>query len=254
VECTPGSAATFAIGDTNVNCTATDADRAQASCGFRVTVRVSQTIARTKFVAFGDSITEGAVSLAPLIMLAGPETYPSKLEQMLLERYPSQAVVVINRGVGGETTRGGAQRVASVLDADRPEVMLLLEGINNVNGLATSTQVANLRTIITEANKRGVGVIIATVLPILPTSRLYQPGNTDSRIQALNTNIFALADEYNLGPVVDLFAIFKADTTLMGSDGLHPTAQGQTRIAEAFRDEIVRRYDVRSTSSLYWMP
>ena len=28
----------------------------------------------------------------------------------------------------------------------------------------------------------------------------------------------------------------------MGSDGLHPTVEGQTRIAELFRDEIVRRY------------
>jgi lysophospholipase L1-like esterase len=254
VECTPGSAGTFPIGETNVRCTATDADRAQTSCGFPITVRVSQTIARTTFMAFGDSITEGAISLAPVMMLAGTETYPFKLEQMLLQRYPTQPLVVINRGIGGETTRGGAQRVASTLDADRPQVMLLLEGINNINGLATTTQVANLRTIITEAKKRGVDVLIATVLPILPTSRLYQPGNTDSKIQALNTQIFALANEYGLGSPVDLFAIFKADTSLMGSDGLHPTAQGQTRIAEAFRDEIVRRYDVRSTTSLYWTP
>jgi hypothetical protein len=31
---------------------------------------------------------------------------------------------------------------------------------------------------------------------------------------------------------------------------LHPTAEGQTHIAEAFNDEIVRRYDVRSTTAL----
>ncbi len=34
---------------------------------------------------------------------------------------------------------------------------------------------------------------------------------------------------------------------LLGADGLHPTIEGQTRIAEAFRDEIVRRYDNKST-------
>ena len=37
---------------------------------------------------------------------------------------------------------------------------------------------------------------------------------------------------------------------LIGLDGLHPTIEGQTRIAEAFRDEIVRRYDGGSTTSL----
>ena len=91
----------FAIGETAVRCTATDADMAQASCGFGVTVRVSQTIAKTKFMAFGDSITEGAVSLAPLIMLGPPDTYPFKLEQMLLEQYPSQPIVVSESGHRG---------------------------------------------------------------------------------------------------------------------------------------------------------
>ena len=35
VQCNPGSSSMFAIGETPVRCTATDADRAQASCGFR---------------------------------------------------------------------------------------------------------------------------------------------------------------------------------------------------------------------------
>ena len=108
-----------------------DADSAQASCAFGVTVRASRTIAKTRFMAFGDSITDGAVSLAPLIMLGPPDTYPFKLEQMLRERYPSQSVIVVNEGRGGEDTRGGARRLPAVLDAEKPEVLLLLEGINN---------------------------------------------------------------------------------------------------------------------------
>jgi hypothetical protein len=92
-----------------------------------------------------------------------------------------------------------------------------------------------LRTIITEAKRRGVDVIIATVLPILPTSRLYQPGNTDSRIQALNTQIFALSNEYNLGPPVDLFAMFKADASLIsdgpGADAHRRSVPGRDRAA-----------------------
>lgn len=246
VQCTPGSGSVFAIGETAVGCTVTDADMAQASCGFGVTVQVSQSLAKTKFTAFGDSITAGAISTAPLVMLDGPETYPFKLEQMLLERYPSQPVVVMNRGRGGETTLEGAVRLPGVLEADQPEVLLLLEGINNI-GLATNRQVSALRTMITAAQARGVDVIIATVMPMLPTSHVYKP-TVPAQIDALNTQIFALSLQYGLGSPVDLFALFEANPHLIGKDGLHPTAEGQTRIAEAFRDEIVRRYDSRTTS------
>ena len=143
-------------------------------------------------------------------MLGPPDTYPFKLEQMLLERYPSQPIVVVNEGIGGEDTRGGARRLPRVLEADKPEVLLLLEGINNL-GASTATQVTALRTMITEAQSRGVDVIIATVMPVLPTWRQYQPGTTLSKIQALNTQIFALAAQYNLGLPVDLFAMFDAN-------------------------------------------
>ena len=63
----------------------------------------------------------------------------------------------------------------------------------------------------------------------------------------LNDRIFQLADEFGLGNVVDLFALFQSNMHLLGADGLHPTEEGQTRIAEAFRDEIVRRYESRAT-------
>ena len=94
----------------------------------------------------------------------------------------------------------------------------------------------------------GAEVIIATLLPMLPSSRQYR-STTPGKIHELNTQIINLAAQYNLG-LVDLFAFFDANQQLMGSDGLHPSAEGQTRIAELFRDEIVRRYDMSSTTSL----
>ena len=79
---------------------------AQASCDFQVSVRVSQTLAKTKFVAFGDSITEGAVILAPMVMLGRARTYPFKLEQMLLQRYLAQPIVVVNEGLAAKIPGG----------------------------------------------------------------------------------------------------------------------------------------------------
>jgi lysophospholipase L1-like esterase len=249
VQCQPGSSSIFPIGETIVRCTAIDAAMVQASCTFAVTVRASQTIAKTKFTAFGDSITEGVVSLAPLIMLGPPDTYPFRLEQSLQQRYPVQSIVVINRGRSGEKTNEGALRLPSVLEQDKPEVLLLQEGINNINAMSTASQVTALRTMIVEAQRRGVDVIIATVMPVSPTWRHYQPGNTMPKIQALNTQILALAAQYGLGFPVDLFALFQSRPELIGRDGIHPTVEGQTEIARAFGDEIVMRYGSKSTIS-----
>jgi lysophospholipase L1-like esterase len=248
VQCSPGSSSVFAVGDTTVTCTATDADMAQASCGFGVTVRVSQMLAKTKFVAFGDSITDGKVSLLPLIFLAEPDTYPYKLEQMLRQRFPTQVITVVNEGNSGEKTTEGEDRLPSVLETEQPDVLLLLEGVNAVRELATSIQATALQHMIREAQRRGVDVIIATVMPISDQREKDKPGTT-TKILALNEEILELADDFGLGPVVDLFALFQANPHLLGVDGLHPTAEGQTRIAEAFRDEIVRRYDIKATMS-----
>jgi lysophospholipase L1-like esterase len=246
VECTPGSGTLHPIGESTVSCNAIDADMAKAACEFTVRVRVSRTLARTRFVAFGDSITLGVFALNPLIMLGPPDTYPYKLEQMLLERYPTQTFFISNRGAAGERTIQGADRLPRVLDVDKPDVLLLLEGVNAVRELPTARQLTALERMIRAAQDRQVEVIMATVMAIDPAKRS-NGTSTQEAIQALNAGIFELANNYGLGRVVDLFELFSTNMHLLGSDGLHPTLEGQTRIAEAFRDEIVRRYENRST-------
>jgi len=83
-------------------------------------------------------------------------------------------------------------------------------------------------------------------MPVSPEVDARRPGSMN-RIRALNDRIFDLADDYGLGNVVDLFALFDANMHLLGADGLHPTPEGQTRIAEAFGDEVVRRFESRVT-------
>ena len=213
-----------------------------------MTVRASQTVAKTTFTAFGDSITDGKVSLEPLISLAGPDTYPFKLEQMLRERYPSQSFLVSNQGNSGEHLGDGAIRLPSVLAAEKPEVVLILEGVNAGWFRSTTLQAANVRTMLTAAREQGVAVIIATVMPVRAEQFPSRP-EWNPRIVALNVRIKQLAAEFDVAPVVDLYALFASNMHLIGIDGLHPTAEGQTEIAQAFRDEIVRRYDNRSTMS-----
>jgi lysophospholipase L1-like esterase len=201
-------------------------------------------------MAFGDSITAGVVSLAPLVMLGPPDTYPFKLEQLLRQGYPTQTIEVLNRGVSGERTDRGALRLPGELEAHKPEVLLLLEGVNAVWLLSTSRQADAIRSMIQSARQRNVDVIVATVMPVSAEWEADNHRGAMSQILALNERIKQLAAELNAGPLVDLFSLFEANMHLLGADGLHPSIEGQTRIAEAFRDEIVRRYDNKSTMSL----
>jgi acyl-CoA thioesterase I len=245
IECAPASGSVFPVGETAVHCTGSDAAKVQASCEFLVRVRVSQTLSRTRFTAFGDSITRGVVTLTPLLTLDEAATYPVQLERMLATRYPLQTFVVTNRGESGETTRRGVARLPQVLEMDQPEVLLLFEGTNNVKGITTTVQAEYLEAMIKEALRRHVDVIIATVMPI-SESREEQHRGTMAAIRALNQRIVELASRYNLGNPVDLFALFEANPQLLGADGLHSNAEGQTRIAEAFLNEIVHHFEARS--------
>ena len=166
---------------------------------------------------------------------------------MLLQRYPTQAISVTNRGIAGERTSQGVLRLPSELAAVQPQVLLLLEGVNAVLSLSTATQEGHLDRMIRDAQARKVEVIIATVMPVAPDGKLQPAEQYMTAIRALNTRIFQLADRRGLGNVVDLFALFEANMHLLGGDGLHPSLEGQTRIAEAFRDEIIRRYESRAT-------
>jgi acyl-CoA thioesterase-1 len=246
IECSP-AAGQFPVGETRVTCHASDAASQTATCDFPVVVVVPPRITFTRFDAFGDSITEGVVSPTPTLLerLAMPDAYPGKLETMLSMRYTGQTIAVINQGRGGETLANGRKRLPGVLDADRPQVLLLLEGINNIRGVSTAQLAADLDTMVVSARRRGVQVIMATLLPISSSRERRMPG-TMADIQALNGQIVRIASKYRLGPVVDLFSAFSSSSTLIGADGLHPTAEGYTRIAEIFFDAVRSRYEEMS--------
>lgn len=241
IECAPGSGSVFPSGETRVDCTAIDAEQARAACSFNVIVRISQRLAKSRFLAFGDSITAGTVSPA-LTFLDNPDSYPYKLERLLRERYPAQEIVVLNRGVGGERLREGAVRLPGVLDADQPEVLLLLEGIISVRQIPTATNVQHLRTMISAARQRGIDVMIATVMPVGAGLEAKEPG-INAAVVRLNVEIRKLAQEFALGEPVDLYALFQASPQLLGRDNLHPTEEGFTRIAEEFNEAVIARYD-----------
>ena len=138
VSCSPSSGETFPIGTTAVNCTATDSLNRTASCEFPITVSKLAQLSKTRFLAFGDSITAGEVTFpvgssrigATAItkqVVVPSAAYPTVLAKTLQGRYSSQAdaITVANYGVGGEKAINARNRFFEALNVVRPDAVLL---------------------------------------------------------------------------------------------------------------------------------
>jgi lysophospholipase L1-like esterase len=251
VACAPASGSAFAVGASTVACTVTDAIQRTAQCTFSVTVAPPiPRLSATRFVAFGDSITEGKFPDATFS--ANP--YPPAVQSMLRSRYTAQAAVitVINRGLSGENARqtsdgGGIVRLPGVLAADRPDVLLLLEGVNDLstgNPLTIQPMVDALRVMIRQGRSSGAQVMIATLLP-----ERAGPGTPATRNGALPL-LTQANDQIRRAAVlegatlVDLFqGLGGTPDPWIGSDNLHPNDTGYQKIADLFFDAIRARFE-----------
>lgn len=220
----------------------------------------------TKFVAYGDSITEGFVQvcpgaasrlsarwrarglfLAPQRGAPAPDAYPRRLQTLLAERYPAQSISVVNEGVSGEEIRAGAQNLPRVLTTVAPEVLLLQEGghaLNTGQSAAIPVIVDTLRTMIREARSRGIVVFVGTLLPQRSGGcRAFDLADEQDDVVAANVRIRTMVGDEG-AVLVDLYETFNGQTAiLLGEDGLHPSAAGYQQMAEAFFAAIVRRLE-----------
>ncbi len=246
VSCAP-SGTPFPVGTTRVSCSAADARGATSSCTFNVTV-APPPLARTAFLAFGDSMTAGEITVPTSTALDGngfpqfklvvvpSESYPTELLGLLRNRYITQAsqFLVTNAGMPREWAADGPRRFATVLASSGAQVVLLMEGSNDLQALGSrgiNPAVTGLQSMIRTARAAGAVVFIASVPPS-------KPGGVNSvpltLIQTLNELIRTGAP--GEGAIfVDVFAAMAAEAnTLIGVDGLHPTEAGYLRIAETF--------------------
>jgi lysophospholipase L1-like esterase len=257
VSCSLTSGSTLGVGSTTVECTATDSLNRTASCTFSATVTPAPRISKTKFMAFGDSITAGevtfptgAVSPAGVpsfrFVVVPSAAYPTVLGNLLTSRYvlQRQDIAVFNEGLGGELTRNAVNRFLQAYGARRPEVVLLMEGYNDAadrtNGAQSGGALA-LSTMASEARNRGSRVFIATLAPSRPGNRAM----TLAEIVAYNERIRSVARGEG-AVLVDVFeALLSGVNIYIGDDGLHPTEIGYRKIAETFFAAIQADLEVR---------
>jgi lysophospholipase L1-like esterase len=248
VNCAPASGSAFPLGPTPVTCTATDAQARTATCTFTVTLATAPTLSFTKFVAFGDSLTEGTISPDTVTLAVNkPESYPSQLQDLLQARYTDQTITVVNEGCGGELTAGGSMfcdggvaRLPGVLDREKPQVLLLMHGANDLrSGREIPNIIGALETMIGQAQRVGVTVMIASLPPQNPDG---SRGDAAGRLPDYTSEIQRMAaDEGAI--FVDLYHVLGTWQGLVGMDGLHPTPAGYQKIAAVWRDEIQRYFE-----------
>lgn len=243
VTCAPASGSQFAVGSTTVTCTATDARGATASCGFPIVVAAPPRLTATRFLSFGDSLTLGTTSVPSVRFLEEvPESYPAKLKVLLAARYTAQIIDVLNDGVGGELAAspslhspGGDVRLPQSVDTYHPDVVLLMEGTNDLQVLNPIDALEALEGMVRNARVRGARVLLATIPPQKAGFRTNAASM--ALVPGFNDQIRALAAREG-ATLVDVYDGMRNRLDLIGADGLHPVPQGYDLMAQIFFDTI----------------
>jgi lysophospholipase L1-like esterase len=254
VTCTPASGSAFNVGTTAVACTAVDAGAQRAQCSFTVTL-TPQVLSVTKFLAFGDSLTEGQNGRAGLRgerIVDVPNAYPTKLQSLLNVEYPGQGITVPNYGSGGEKVGDAAvTRLQGDLSKEKPGALLLLDGYNNLlNTCAFGASITaacsqaitdvalGMRDLIRTGKRPEYGVryiFVSTMTP--PGPYLGVPPDRRIGSQAIvsaNTEIANVVRSEGV-TLVDTYPRFVGhEAEYVDQDGLHLRPAGYQAVADSF--------------------
>jgi acyl-CoA thioesterase I len=161
-------------------------------------------------LAFGDSLTEG-------YGLEKAKSYPSLLQERLKEEGYNYRVV--NAGISGDTSAGGANRIAAALTDDNVRIMILELGANDMlRGQDLNVTKKNLAAIIEKAQAKNIEIILAG---------MEAPTNFGEDYQRAFHNIFVdLAKEYKLKLIPFFLTDVAGKVDLNQNDGIHPNIQG----------------------------
>lgn len=109
-------------------------------------------------VAFGDSITHGAVGPGEIDY---ETVYWNRLRKKINEARNYVPVNVINAGIGGITAQNSLKRMEDQVFSHNPDLIIVCFGLNDVNG-TLDDYISSLKTIFEECNNRQIQTIFMT--------------------------------------------------------------------------------------------
>lgn len=168
-----------------------------------------------RIVFLGDSLTAG-------LGLDESQAFPAVIGRRLEAR--GITAQIVNAGVSGDTTAGGVTRIEWVLRQEPDILVVGLGGNDGLRGLSPEMTEDNLRRILSKA-------LVAGSRPVLLGMRL-PPNLGPQYVQRFEEIYPRLAAELDVTLVPFMLDGVAGVTELNLPDGIHPTAEGQVRVAE----------------------
>jgi acyl-CoA thioesterase-1 len=132
---------------------------------------------------------------------------------------------VVNASISGETTAGGAARVAAELQRHKPAIVVIALGANDgLRGLPLVQTRANLEKMIKAAQASKAKVLLVGMR--MPPN--YGPDYT----RGFEQNFSALAKQYNTTLLPFLLEPIALDRSAYQADNLHPVASAQPKLRD----------------------
>jgi len=171
---------------------------------------------RKILVVFGDSISAG-YGLAPGL------SYPDVIQRTLdAEKLPWR---IVNQGVSGDTTAGGAARIQQAVELKPSLVLLELGGNDGLRGLPLASTRENLEKMIVAFRAAGAEVVLAGMT--LP------PNYGPDYIKGFEQVFRELAAKHKVKWIPFLLAdMITEDLRYFQRDGIHPTEEGAQIVAK----------------------
>jgi acyl-CoA thioesterase-1 len=169
---------------------------------------------RPIIASFGDSLTAGHG-------VPAGQTYPDYLQRDLDSRGYNYHIV--NKGIDGNTTKDGVDRLKDVLALHPQIVVVEFGGNDGLRGLPITVTRQNLDQIVATLLKAGAKVVLAGIT--LP------PNYGADYIQQFNETYTALARKYKVPLIPFLFKNVYGVPGSMQEDGIHATEKGNQQVA-----------------------
>ncbi|WP_101065916.1 arylesterase [Roseovarius salinarum] len=177
-------------------------------------------------VALGDSLTQG-------YGLPREEGFVPRLQGWLDDR--GVEAKIVNAGVSGDTTAGGAARVDWSLTDEVDAMIVALGGNDMLRGIDPAVSRANLREILQAGRDHGVAMLLVG---------MEAPGNYGADYKAAFDAMYPeLADRFGTLYHENFFKGLPTDEpramqAFFQPDGIHPNARGVARIVAAMGPKV----------------